>query len=168
VNGRLRACFKMHLRSSQSIEREPNHGQVGHSFACLSLSLVVATESAVSFSPHGQAHVFAQMRVNLLPHAIAFPESEVVIGRTPGGKVSRQVAPLATGLGGIEDRIEQLANGMFSGSPVLARLGKAINDELPFGVAKIRCVSHRKRITDCHTRYKLTLKASLGYFSNRL
>jgi hypothetical protein len=28
---------------------------------------------------------------------------------------------------------------------------------LPFGVGKIRCVSHRKRIADCSTRYKLTL-----------
>ena len=114
----------------------------------------------VPFDPtrDSQAHLLAQMRVNWLPQTTAFPESEVVIGCTPRGKVSRQVAPLTAGPDNIEDCIEQLPQGMLARSAFLAGLGETIIDELPFGVGKIRCISHRKRIADCGTRYKLTLK----------
>ena len=41
----------LHLRSSQSSEHEPNHGQVDHGFALVSLPFVVVTESAVMAKP---------------------------------------------------------------------------------------------------------------------
>jgi hypothetical protein len=35
---------------------------------------------------------------------------------------------------------------------------------LPFVVSKIRCISHRKRVTNCGTTYKLSLKKSFRHF----
>ena len=126
------------------------------------------TSTGVAVSPFDQAHRFPQVVVNRRPQTIAFPKSEVVISRAPRCKVSRQVAPLATGFDDVEDGVEQLSIRVFARSASVGGLGETIIDELPFGVGKIRCVSHRKRITCCGTRYKLTLKKSLSYFSNRL
>jgi hypothetical protein len=114
--------------------------------------------AGLGLAPLGQADVFAQVRVNLLPQAIAFPESEVVIDRTPGSKVSRQIAPLATSFDQVKDGIDQLPEGVFPWPSLFAGPGKAVIDELPFGVVQVRCISHRKRITACGTKYKLTLK----------
>ena len=107
-----------------------------------------------SFDP---AEMFSQMGVNLAPQAIALPESEVVIDRAPRSEVFGQVPPLAAGLDQVENPVEQCPEWMFAASALLAGLGETIVDELPFGVGKIRCVSHRKRIADCSTRYKLSL-----------
>jgi hypothetical protein len=52
------------------------------------------------------------------------------------------IAPLAGGLGKVEDHVEQFPLAVLSGSPSLARLGKTAVDELPFGVRQIRSVSH--------------------------
>ena len=98
------------------------------------------------------------MVVNLLQQATALPESEVMIDGAPRGKVLGQVAPLSASLDDLEDRVEQLPERMLAASAPLAGLGETIVDELPFGVSKIRGISHRKRIADCSTRYKLTLK----------
>ena len=136
--------------------------------AALDTLTVDGARAGLGLSSLGQADMLAQMRVNLLPQAIALPESEIVIDGAPGREMSRQVAPLATGFDEVEDSIEQLAEGVFPRAPFLAGLGKTVIDELPFGVAQVRCISHRKRIADCGTRYKLTLKKSFAHFSNTL
>ena len=105
-----------------------------------------------------QAKLLPQMSVYLLPQTVVLPQPEVMVDGAPGRKVLRQIAPLTAGLDDIEDPVEQLAEGMFASPTLLAGLGKTIVDELPFVVSYIRCVSHRERITDCGTRYKLTLK----------
>ena len=115
----------------------------------------------------GFAEALAQKGVHPLPQTIAFPESEVMIHRAPRSEVLGQVAPLAAGFGEVKDGIEQLAEGMLARSTSLCGLGKAMIDELPFGVGEVRCIAHRKRITYCGTRYKLTLK-KFSPFSNRL
>jgi len=114
--------------------------------------------AGLTLSSFNQAQMFSQMGVNLVPQAIALPESEVVIDRAPRSEVFGQISPLAAGPDQIENGVEQLPERMLAPSALLAWLGETIIDELPFGVGKIRCVSHRKRIADCSTRYKLTLK----------
>jgi len=126
------------------------------------------TRTGVALASIDQTHLFSQVGVNRCPQTVAFPESEVVIGCSPRGKVSWQVAPLTTGFDNIENGVGQLSEGMLARTPCLGGLGKAVIDELPFAVGKVRGISHRKRITDCGTRYKLTLKESFGHFSNRL
>ena len=110
------------------------------------------------------AEMFSQMGVNLVPQAVALPASEVVIDGTPRSEVFGQVPPLAAGLDQVENRVEQFPERMFAASALLAGLGETIIDELPLGVGKIRCVSHRKRIADCSTRYKLSLTHCAGHF----
>ena len=126
------------------------------------------TSTGVALAPIDQTHLFSQVGVNRCPQTVAFPESEVVIGRSPRGKVSWQVAPLTAGFDNIENGVGQLSEGMLARTPCLGGLGEAVIDELPFALGKVRCISHRKRISDCGTRYKLTLKESHGHFSNRL
>lgn len=121
-------------------------------------ALAVNDRSAgLRFSSFDQAEMFSQMGVNLAPQASTLPEPEVVIDRAPRSEVFGQVPPLAARLDQVEHRVEQFPEGMFAASALLAGLGETIVDELPFGIGKIRCVSHRKRITDCGTTYKLTL-----------
>src|SRR5260221_10398064 len=114
------------------------------------------------------ARMLPQVRVNGDPQAVALPEPQVVVDSSPSGEVGRQVAPLATGLEKVEDRIEQFPKQMFAGSPLLVGPRETKVDELPFGVGKVRCVSHRHCVTGCGTRYKLSLKLPLDDFSNRL
>ena len=97
------------------------------------------------------------MRVNLLPEAIALPESEIVIDRAPRSEVFGEVPPLAASFDKVKERVQQFPERMFAASPPLAGLGETIVAELPFGVGKIRWISHRKRIADCSTWYQLSL-----------
>ena len=105
-----------------------------------------------AFNEAGQVHV------NVDPQAVALPEPKVVVDGSPSGKVCRQVAPLATGLEDVEDSVEQLPKRMFARSARFVGLGETEIDESPFRVAKVRCVSHRQRVTGCGTMYKLSLK----------
>src|ERR1035441_5826369 len=98
------------------------------------------TGLAISSSRH--AHLFAQMSVNSHPKPIALPQSEIVIDRSPPGKVLRQIAPLAAGLCEIEDRIDQLPKGMLARPSRLGGLGKAVIDQLPFGISKVGSITH--------------------------
>jgi len=72
--------------------------------------------------------------------------------------VSRQVAPLARRLDQIEDRVEELAEDVLARTPLLAGLGEAIVDEIPFGVGEVRGVSHPQFVKGCGTTYKLSLQ----------
>ena len=137
-------------------------------FGALDALTVDDTCTGVALASIAHAHQFPQVSMNGGPQAVALPESEVVIGRCPRGKVSGQVAPLATGFDHIEDGVGQLSVGMLARTSRPGGLGEAVMDELPFAVGKVRCISHPKRITDCGTTYKLTLKKSFGHFSNRL
>lgn len=131
--------------------------------------LAVDNRSAgLGFASFELAQVFSQVIVNFFQEPIDLPETEVMIDRAPRGEVLGQVAPLATGFHDIEDRVEQLPEGMHPWPAVFGRLGEAVIDVLPFVVSEVRCISHRKRITDCGTTYKLTLKECLSYFSDRL
>ena len=103
------------------------------------------------------AQMLSQMGMDLFPQTVELPEPEVMVDGAPGSKVPGQVAPLRAGFDEIEDGIEQLPERVLAPPTALAGLGKAVVDELPFGVSQIRCVSHRERIADCGTRYKLTL-----------
>src|ERR1017187_1247078 len=98
------------------------------------------TGLAISSSRH--AHLFAQMSVNSHPKPIALPQSEIVIDRSPPGKVLRQIAPLAAGLCEIEDRIDQLPKGVLARPSRLGGLGKAVIDQLPFGISKVGSITH--------------------------
>src|ERR1019366_1886651 len=98
--------------------------------------------AGLPFAPFHLACLFPQAGVNGDPQTVALPGSEVMINRAPRGKVPGQIAPLAGGLGEVEDPVEQFPIAVLSGSPGLARLGKTIVDELPFGVRQIRSVSH--------------------------
>jgi hypothetical protein len=122
------------------------------------------TSTGVALASIDQAHLLAQVSMNGCPQTVALPESEVVIGRSPRGKVSWQVAPLATRFDHIENGVGQLSERMLARTSYLGGLGEAVVDELPFTVGKVRCISHPKRITDCSTTYKLTLKKSLDHF----
>src|SRR5207245_1555602 len=88
------------------------------------------------------AQVFPQMRVNLFPQMVAFPESEVMIDGAPGRKVLGQVPPLAGGAHDIEHRVEQLPIGVLARASRLGGFGKTIMDELPFGLRQVMSVSH--------------------------
>src|SRR5512139_297457 len=116
--------------------------------------------TGMSVATFDQAHVFPQVGVNLRPQPVALPYAEVVVDRPPRGEVGRQVAPLARRLDQIEDRVEELAEQVLARTSLLGRLGETIVDEVPFGVAEIRCVSHPKFVKGCGTRYKLSLKES--------
>ena len=113
--------------------------------------------AGLGLAPLGQADVLAQVRVNRDPQSVALPESEVVVDRTPTSKVGGHIAPLTTGFQNVEDRIEQLPERMLAWPALLVGLGKALIDELPFGVRQVRCVSHPQCVTGCGTRYKLSL-----------
>jgi hypothetical protein len=129
-------------------------------FGALDALAVDDRSAGLRLASFDQAEMFSQMRVNLVQQAIALPESEVVIDRTPRSKVLGQVAPLAAGFDEVEDRVEQLAERMLAGAALLAGLGEAVVDELPFGIGKIRCVSHRQCVTGCGTMYKPSLTKS--------
>ncbi len=103
------------------------------------------------------AEMFSQMGMHRVPQALALPAAEVVIDGAPRSEVFGQIPPLAAGPDLGENRVEQLPERMLAASALLAGLGETIVEMLPFGVRKIRCVSHRKRIADCNTRYQLTL-----------
>jgi hypothetical protein len=102
--------------------------------------------------------VFPQVRVNLHPQAVALPQAEVVVNGAPLGEVSRQVTPLVRRLDQIEDRVEELAEDVLARTPLLAGLGEAIVDEIPFGVSEVRSVSHSKFVKGCGTTCKSSLQ----------
>ena len=121
-------------------------------------ALAVDNRSAgLRLSATDQAQMFSQMGMNLVPQAVVLPAAKVVIDGAPRSKVFGQIPPLATGPDQIEDRVDQLSERMLAAATLLAGLGETIVEALPFGVGKIRCISHRKRIADRSTRYKLTL-----------
>lgn len=126
------------------------------------------TSTGVALASIDQAHLFPQVSMNGFPQTVALPGSEVVIGRSPRGKVSWQVAPLAARFDHVENGVGQLSERMLARTSYLRGLGEAVINELPFAVGEVRSISHRKRITDCGTRYKLTLKKCFSYFSNSL
>ena len=96
-------------------------------FACYSCKNTLFQQAArLLLSPLHQAHLLAQMGMKLLPEARALPQPKVMTGRTPRGKMSRQVTPLTTGLGDIEDRIEQFPERMFARPAFPAGLGETI------------------------------------------
>src|ERR1017187_6590239 len=98
--------------------------------------------AGLPFAPFHLACLFPQAGVNGDPQTVALPGSEVMINRAPRGKALGQIAPLAGGLAEVEDPVEQFPIAVLSGPPGLARLGKTIVDEVPFGVRQIRSVSH--------------------------
>jgi hypothetical protein len=137
-------------------------------FAAFDSLAVDDGRTGLSLAPFDQTEVFAQMGVNPIPQSVGFPESEVVVDRTPRREILRQVAPLTSSFDKVEDGVEQLSKRVPAPSASFGRLGKAVIDEWPFGIGEVRCISHPKRITACGARYKLTLTNSLSYFSNRL
>ena len=90
--------------------------------------------AGVAFASFRLARLFPQASVNGDPQTVLLPGSEVMINGAPGRKVVRQIAPLAGGLGEVEDGVEQFPMAVLAGSPCRARSRKTIVDELPFGV----------------------------------
>src|ERR1039457_781126 len=111
------------------------------------------TGLAISSSRH--AHLFAQMSVNSHPKPIALPQSEIVIDRSPPGKVLRQIAPLAAGLCEIEDRIDKLPKGMLARPSRLGGPGKAVIDQLPFGISKVGSITHPQGNRGMYIQWRL-------------
>src|SRR6266850_1105344 len=85
------------------------------------------------------------MLVDTHPQARAFPLAEVMVDGRPRRKVLRQIAPLASGLVEVKDRVEQLPVAVLARTACFAGLGKAIVDELPFGFGQVRSVAHPQR-----------------------
>ena len=106
--------------------------------------------TGVAISSSRNAHVFATMSVNGHPKPIALPQSEIVIDRSPPGKVLWQIAPLAAGLCEIEDRIDQFPKGVLARPSRLGGFGKTVIDQLPFGISKVRSITHPKGNTGMH------------------
>jgi hypothetical protein len=98
--------------------------------------------TGMALSPRHHTQMLSQMPVDCHQESFAFPLPEVVIDRTPRRKVFRQIAPLAGGLGQVEDRIEQFPVAMLPGTSGPERFGKAVVNEFPFGVGEIASVSH--------------------------
>lgn len=98
--------------------------------------------AGLGIAPGCLANVLAQMRVNRHPKPIVFPQPEVVIDGPPPSKVRGKIAPLAAGFGEVEDAVEQIPKGVLSWPPSLAGLGKTVVDQLPFGVRKVRSITH--------------------------
>ena len=127
-------------------------------FGALDTLAVDDGRTGLGLASFDHTHLLPQMGVNRHPQTGALPEPEIVVSGAPGSKVLWHIAPLTASLDDIEDCVEQLAEGVLAWPALLVGLGETIVDELPFAVSQIRCISHRKRITDCGTRYKLTLK----------
>jgi hypothetical protein len=127
-------------------------------FTALDALAVDDRRAGVALATVEQTQMFPQMGVDLLPHTVVLPEPKVMIDCAPGSKVFGQIAPLRASSDDEEHGVEQLPERMLAPPTSLRGLGKTIVDKMPFGVGKIRCVSHRERIADCGTRYKLTLK----------
>jgi len=100
------------------------------------------TRAGIAVSSCDQADLFAQVRVNRCPQTVTLPETEVVINGAPPGEMNRQVAPLASRLDQIEDRVNQFADFMFARTTNLAWFWEAIADEVPLGISQVRCISH--------------------------
>ena len=98
--------------------------------------------AGMAISSFDRTDLFAQVRVDRRPQTVTLPETEVVINSAPPGEMSRQVAPLASRLDQIEHRVKQFAGIMFAWTASLAWFGEAIADEIPFGIGKVRCITH--------------------------
>src|SRR5271156_1908745 len=83
------------------------------------------------------AHPLAQPIVDVLPVALALPLAEVVVDRGPGRKIMRQQSPGATGLGDIEDGIDDATAFMLEGTPHDAVIGNQRLDHFPLGVGQV-------------------------------
>src|SRR5665213_26239 len=99
---------------------------------------------------------------------VALPGAEVMINRAPGGKALGQIAPLAGGLGQVENGVEQFPVAVLAGPPRRARLGKTIGDQGPFTVSQIGGITHPQFVKVRAVKSKLTSKFSQTHFSNRL
>ena len=100
------------------------------------------TRAGIGVSSFNQTDLLAQVRVNRRPQPVPLPESKIVIDSAPPGEMNRQVAPLASRLDQIENRVKQFADFMFARTANLAWLGEAIADEIPLGIGKVRCIAH--------------------------
>lgn len=120
-------------------------------FGTLDALAVDDGRTGLGLASFDHTHLLPQMAVNRHPQTGALPEPEIVVSGAPGSKVLWQIAPLTASLDDIEDCVEQLAEGVLAWPALLVGLGETIVDELPFAVSQIRCISHRKRITDCGT-----------------
>ena len=65
-----------------------------------------------------------------------------MVDGSPPRKVLRQIAPLAAGLGEVEDGVDQLPEGVFAGRSRLGGFGKTVIDQLPFGISKVGSIAH--------------------------
>src|SRR5439155_23380819 len=72
--------------------------------------------TGVALASFHLARMLPQVRVNVDPQAVALPEPKVVVDGSPSGRVSRQVAPLATAHEAVEVSFEQVAKRMFTTS----------------------------------------------------
>jgi len=142
--------------------------------ACIEAPLVAAlgalntltvddTRAGIAVSSFDQADLFAQVRVNRRPQPVPLPETEVVINSAPPGEMNRQVAPLASRLDQIEDRVKQFADFMLAGTANLTGFWEAVADEIPFGIGKVRGVAHPYFVKCCSATYNLFLEKSSPY-----
>ena len=97
-------------------------------FAALDALAVDDPGAGVALPSFHLPEMFPQMRVDVLPELVAFPESVIMIDRAPRREVRGQVPPLATGAHDIEHGIEQFAIGVFAWAPGLAGLGETVVD----------------------------------------
>jgi hypothetical protein len=128
------------------------------------------SSTGMALSPCDHPQMLSQMSVDCCQESYAFPQAKVVIDRPPRRKAFRQIAPLASGLGQVEDRIEQFPIAVLPGTSSPERLGKAVVDESPFGVGEIASVSHPQSagVSDQKSTVKSENFFSFLEFSNTL
>jgi len=75
--------------------------------------------------------------MDMLPAALTLPLAEVVVDGEPGRKIMRKHPPGATGLGDIEDGIDNAAAFMFEGTSHGTVIGNQRFDHFPLGVGEV-------------------------------
>src|SRR5260370_42658035 len=79
--------------------------------------------------------------IDSLPRPVVPPSVEVSLHRGERRELSRQKAPLAARLRDVEDRIDDISQGGFAGSPATCRCRKVRFDHAPLLVGGIACIA---------------------------
>jgi hypothetical protein len=87
-----------------------------------------------------RADLFPKRVIDALPEPQLLPKGKVIIHQAPSGKVMRQVAPRATGLCHIHDRVENLPPLITWWPAQTAPLRQILPDNAPFSIANVAIV----------------------------
>jgi hypothetical protein len=111
-----------------------------------------------AFQPSG---AISKHVMDSLPSSIVSPLLEVHVDRWERGKVLGEHAPSAAAAQNVEDGIDDRPKFCRTGAPSRLRGGKQTTDDLPFRVAEVTRVSHRRILARLSRLSKHPLRALL-------